>query len=273
MPGRSCAWRTRCSSRWGPRRSPNGRASELLATGERARVAHGARRPGPHAAGGAGRPPRGRRHDQRRDRLTAVHQREDRRLPPRQDLPEARHRLPPAVARRDVLSIRECPSRICPRPDDSRSARFGEDRCARSRTGRRGRVPRVPGWRRRRGRARRRRARSPDGCWSRAIQPTASAVTGQQREQHGEAPDRDAAHHELVDAVADGVGEHADEQAQARAACGDAQTGPLHGAPTGRHHERSDRQADAQPGDAAIELRHPSSRPRCTPPTSSRPGG
>ena len=72
---------------------------------------------------------------------------------------------------------------------------------------------------------------------------------GEQREHHGEPAHRDPPQHVLVDAVADGVREHADEEA------GDEQArrrpdGPLPGAPTGVSTRAPIGQADAEAGEA-----------------------
>ena len=156
-------------------------------------------------------------------------------------------------ARRDVL--RSEMSARDPSPPDILVS-DGSVRMVRSiRSGRRGRVPRVPGWRRRPGRARRRRSSSPGRLLVEGDPTDRERGHRQQREQHGETPDRDAAHHELVDAVADGVGEHADEQAQRRAAS--AMPRPARSTARRPGVITSDPIASPtpEPGDAAIELR------------------
>ena len=186
---------------------------ELAATGERVRERTPDGGCGAHAAGGPGGPAGGRRHDQRRDRLPPVHQREDGRLPPRQGVPEARHRLPPSTQDRPLR-------RVSSAVDFDVSAhrrvtlQLGSVRMVRSISERSPRSSSSRSWVATPTSTRATPSSSmPDGCWSRAIQPTSERGDRQQRQQHGEAADRDAAHHELVDAVADGVGEHADEQA------------------------------------------------------------
>ena len=72
----------------------------------------------------------------------------------------------------------------------------------------------------------------PDGRWSRAIQPITNAVTGSNASRTEKRPHRDPPQHVLVDAVADGVGEHADEEAGGEQR-GVVHTGPLPGAPKG----------------------------------------
>ena len=75
----------------------------------------------------------------------------------------------------------------------------------------------------------------------------------QQGEQHGEPAHGDPPQHVLVDPVADGVGEHADEEAG-----GEQAWRPPHVAAAGRAErdegDRADRQADAETGHAGSLL-------------------
>ena len=97
-PANSSARRTTPSCRLEAEAWAERARRELAATGEtvRKRTRRDARRA--DVAGVADRAPGGRRAHQSGDRGAAVHQPQDRRVPPGQDLSEARHRLPARAA-------------------------------------------------------------------------------------------------------------------------------------------------------------------------------
>ena len=111
-----------------------------------------------------------------------------------------------------------------------------------------------------------------DGRWSSAIQPIEQGGHREQREQHREAADRDAAHRELVDAVADGVREHARRAGTARAAAGTSRRRAAPGRPIGVIASAP----IARPTPSPLtprSSRATASRSRCTPPTSPTRAG
>ena len=109
--------------------------------------------------------------------------------------------------------------------------------------GRRARRParRAPGTPRRPARGRCRRGRAADGRWSSDDPADGHGGHRQQRQQHGEPPHRDAPQDVLVDAVADGVGEHADDEA------GEEQAGRRPHRPAARRAERGEHERRRSP--------------------------
>ena len=99
-PASSSGPPTTCSTGSAPRRSPSGRAGELLATGEtvRKRTRRTRDELTPQEAQIARLAARG--PHEPRDRRPALHQPADRRVPPPQGVHQARHQLPPPAPRR-----------------------------------------------------------------------------------------------------------------------------------------------------------------------------
>ena len=92
----------------------------------------------------------------------------------------------------------------------------------------------------------------PTARWSRTSQPIATAVTGQQREEHREPPHGDPPQHVLVDAVADGVREQRRRAGTRPAGAATSTRRRCPGAPNGVSTTAPIASADAEPGDAAV---------------------